>query len=213
LQAGLCLIILLTLTVGNFAALWQENARRLLAYSSVAHGGFLLIGVVTGNVSGAESVLFYLGIYLFMNLAAFFLVASFAQRVHSEAIGSFAGLGSRLPLAGVLMVIIAVALAGLPPTAGFTAKLLLFSSLWQSYGKSGNGWLAVLFGFGLLNVAVSLIYYLKIPFYLFFRPLSELNSPRLGIYEGVLLLLLTLPVVVLFLRPDWLAQVITIMLK
>ncbi len=111
------------------------------------------------------------------------------------------------------MVIVTIALAGLPPTAGFMAKLLLFSAVWQSYGESGNGWLAILFGFGLLNVAVSLIYYLKIPFYLFFRPFSELNSPRIGIYEGVLLLLLTLPVAVLFLRPEWLAQIITIMLK
>ncbi len=209
LPEGLCLVVLLTLTVGNFAALWQGNARRMLAYSSVAHAGFLLIGVVAGNAAGTESLLFYLGVYLFMNLAAFLLVAVFAQRAGSEQVTSFSGLGTQLPLAGVVTVLIMVALAGLPPTAGFTAKLLLFSALWQAYGESGNGWLLAVFGVGLLNVAVSLFYYLKIPFYLFFRPFSELNAVRLGMYEGALLLLLALPVVGLFFAPDWLYRVIT----
>jgi NADH-quinone oxidoreductase subunit N len=206
-------VVLLSLTVGNFAALWQGNARRMLAYSSVAHAGFLLIGVVAGNAAGTESLLFYLGVYLFMNLAAFLLVAVFAQRAGSEQVAGFSGLGTRLPLAGVVTVLIMVALAGLPPTAGFTAKLLLFSALWQAYGESGNGWLLAVFGVGLLNVAVSLFYYLKIPFYLFFRPLSELNATRLSIYEGALLLLLALPVVGLFFAPDWLYQVITSITK
>ncbi|HEX8529208.1 MAG TPA: NADH-quinone oxidoreductase subunit N, partial [Cytophagales bacterium] len=121
LPVGLCLVVLLTLTVGNFAALWQGNARRMLAYSSVAHAGFLLIGVVAGNAAGTESLLFYLGVYLFMNLAAFLLVAVFAQRAGSEQVAAFSGLGTRLPLAGVVAVLIVVSLAGLPPTAGFTA--------------------------------------------------------------------------------------------
>jgi NADH-quinone oxidoreductase subunit N len=179
----------------------------------MAHAGFLLIGVVAGNAAGTESLLFYLGVYLFMNLAAFLLVAVFAQRAGSEQVAGFSGLGTRLPLAGVVTVLIMVALAGLPPTAGFTAKLLLFSALWQAYGESGNGWLLAVFGVGLLNVAVSLFYYLKIPFYLFFRPLSELNAPRLGMYEGALLLLLALPVVGWFFAPGWLYQVITSIAK
>ncbi len=209
LPVGLCLVVLLSLTVGNFAALRQGNARRLLAYSSVAHAGFLLIGVVAGNAAGTESLLFYLGVYLFMNLAAFLLVAVLAARTGSEQVSSFSGLGMAMPGVGVGAVVIMVALAGLPPTAGFTAKLLLFSALWQAYGESGNGWLLAVFGVGLLNVAVSLFYYLKIPFYLFFRPRSELNAVRLGMYEGALLLLLALPVVGLFFAPDWLYQVIT----
>jgi NADH-quinone oxidoreductase subunit N len=213
LPVGLSLVVLLTLTMGNFAALWQGNARRLLAYSSVAHAGFLLIGVVAGNAAGTESMLFYLGVYLFMNLAAFLLVAILAQRAGSEQVSSFSGLGIRLPLVGVVAVVIMVALAGLPPTAGFTAKLLLFSSLWQAYDESSNGWLLAVFAVGLLNVAVSLFYYLKIPFYLFFRPLNELNAPRLGMYEGALLLLLALPVVGLFFVPDWLYRVITTITK
>ncbi len=213
LAEGLCLVVLLSLTVGNFAALWQGNARRMLAYSSVAHAGFLLIGVVAGNAAGTESLLFYLGVYLFMNLAAFLLVAVFAQRAGSEQVAGFSGLGTKLPLAGVVTVLMMISLAGLPPTAGFTAKLLLFSALWQAYAESGNGWLLAVFGVGLLNVAVSLFYYLKIPFYLFFRPLSELNAPRLGIYEGALLLLLALPVVGLFFAPHWLYQVITTLTK
>ncbi len=213
LPVGLCLVVLLSLTVGNFAALRQGNARRLLAYSSVAHAGFLLIGVVAGNAAGTESLLFYLGVYLFMNLAAFLLVAVLAERTGSEQVSSFSGLGMAMPGVGVGAVVIMVALAGLPPTAGFTAKLLLFSALWQAYGESGNGWLLAVFGVGLLNVAVSLFYYLKIPFYLFFRPLSELNAVRLGMYEGVLLLLLALPVVGLFFAPHWLYQVITSLTK
>jgi NADH-quinone oxidoreductase subunit N len=146
LPVGLCLVVLFTLTVGNFGALWQGNARRMLAYSSIGHAGFLLIGVVAGNAAGTESLLFYLGVYLFMNLAAFLLVAVLAQRAGSEQIIEFSGLGIAMPGVGVVTVIIMVALAGLPPTAGFTAKLLLFSALWQAYGESGNGWLLAVFG-------------------------------------------------------------------
>jgi NADH-quinone oxidoreductase subunit N len=212
-QTGLCVIILLTLTVGNFAALRQPDARRMLAYSSVAHAGFLLIGVVAGNDAGTESLLFYLGIYLFMNLAAFGLVSFFSQISGSERIESFAGLGSQRQLAAVATVVVMVALAGLPPTAGFTAKLLIFSSLWESWQASGNVWLLAVFGIGLLNVAVSLFYYLKIPFYLFFRPAGELNGTQTGIYGGLLIAALTLPVVVFFFKPEWLFRVITNMLE
>ncbi len=212
-QTGLCVIILLTLTVGNFAALRQPDARRMLAYSSVAHAGFLLIGVVAGNAAGTESLLFYLGIYLFMNLAAFGLVSFFSQLTGSERIESFTGLGSQVPLAGVAAVVVMVALAGLPPTAGFTAKLLIFSALWESWQTSGNGWLLAVFGLGLLNVAVSLFYYLKIPFYLFFRPAGELNGTESGIYGRMLIAALTLPVVLLFFKPDWLFSLITNILK
>jgi NADH-quinone oxidoreductase subunit N len=212
-QTGLCVIILLTLTVGNFAALRQPDARRMLAYSSVAHAGFLLIGVVAGNDAGTESLLFYLGIYLFMNLAAFGLVSFFSQISGSERIESFAGLGSQRQLAAVATVVVMVALAGLPPTAGFTAKLLIFSSLWESWQASGNVWLLAVFGIGLLNVAVSLFYYLKIPFYLFFRPVGELNGAQTGIYGGLLIAALTLPVVVFFFKPEWLFRVITNMLE
>jgi NADH-quinone oxidoreductase subunit N len=208
-QTGLCVIILLTLTVGNFAALRQHDARRMLAYSSVAHAGFLLVGVVAGNAAGTESLLFYLGVYLFMNMAAFALVASFSQATGSERIESFAGLGSRMPLAGIVAVVVMVALAGLPPTAGFTAKLLLFSALWESWQTGGSVWLLAVFGFGLFNVAVSLFYYLKIPFYLFFRPGVELNGAESGIYGRMLIAALTLPVVLLFFKPDWLLGLIT----
>ncbi len=205
---GLCLIILLTLTIGNFSALWQRNVRRLLAYSSIAHAGFLLIGVAATSLTGTQSLLFYVSAYVFMNFAAFLLVGVAETQTHSQMLSDYQGIGQRLPLFGVAFTVVMLALAGLPPTVGFTAKLFVFSALWETYQTNHQSWLLVVFGVGLLNVAVSLFYYLKIPFLLFFRSGDELNTIRLGIYEGSLIALMTVLLVVFFFKADWIIQFI-----
>jgi len=131
-----------------------------------------------------------------------------SQRSDSLSMDQFAGLGSRQPLLAVSLTIIMLALTGLPPTVGFTAKLLSFSALFDAYQRSSNPWLLTLFGLGLLNALISLVYYVRIPFLLFFRPApadltTPASLPRFATGLSVALALITL---LLFLRPDLLTN-------
>lgn len=193
-------IAILTLIVGNFSALWQTQAKRMLAYSSIAHSGFVLIGIVSVNELGHQSMLFYLATYLFMNFAAFLLIQALDKQMGSENIQDYKGLGITNPFLGVSFLIIMVALTGLPPTAGFSAKLFVFSALWQAYQTTENSWLLILFIIGLFNVVVSLFYYLRIPFFMFFRSTTERISLNLGIYNKCLIVILLIPLFLFFLK-------------
>lgn len=145
-----------TMIWGNVAALTQENVKRMLAYSSIAHAGYALLGVVAGGSLGLQSVLFYLLVYTVSNLGAFGLVALLASREYAgEKVSDFRGLGRRQPLAAFAMLIFLLSLGGIPPTAGFMGKLYLFAA---AVG-SGYAWLAVV---GVLMSAVSLYYYFRI---------------------------------------------------
>lgn len=218
LQTPLAIIALAGILLGNLSALRQTDAKRLLAYSTIAHAGFLLVGVVAMNEAGFEAVLFYAGTYLFISVAAFFLIDLLArtnqtsQGHYTLTISQFAGLGAKQPLLSVALTVVMLALTGLPPTVGFTAKLLSFSALYDAYQHSGNTWLLALFALGLLNALISLVYYLKIPFLLFFRPApvpsatTTVPLPKAAIWLAVGLVV---PVVGLFLKPDWLLQLIS----
>ena len=216
LQTPLAVLALAGILIGNLSALRQTDAKRLLAYSTIAHAGFLLVGVVALTEAGFEAVLFYIGTYLFISLAAFFLIDLLARShdgdgaTGSLAISRFAGLGPKQPLLSVALTVVMLALTGLPPTVGFTAKLLSFSALYEAYQRTADPWLLALFVLGLLNALISLVYYLKIPFLLFFRPaLSQTQNvlpvPKAAVWLAVGLVI---PVVVLFLKPDLLLQFI-----
>jgi NADH-quinone oxidoreductase subunit N len=204
----LMLVAILTLTAGNFSALWQRNAKRMLAYSSIAHAGFILTGLLAVNELGRQSILFYIVAYLFMNFAAFLLIDTVKYHLHTEEIKQYKGLGLSHPLLGIAFLVVMISLTGLPPTAGFTAKLFIFSALWQAYQSSGDELLLLLFVVGLFNVVVALFYYLRIPFYLFFRTRKELNILNLGIYPILLLIILIIPVFLFFFKAEWLMNII-----
>lgn len=209
-QLTLAVISLLTITVGNFSALWQTSAKRLLAYSSIAQAGFVLVGLVAFNQLGLLSAVFYLATYLFISMAAFLLIDILTPLSLNNEVQNFKGLGKVEPFLGILVVIVMMALVGFPLTAGFSAKLLIFSSLWEIYQNNHQNVLLVLFAFGLLNAAVSLFYYLKIPFLLFFREASETNSQSLNVTlpQRLLALALVIPIVILFFKADWLMNLI-----
>jgi len=152
------LLAALTMTVGNLTALGQNNVKRMLAYSSVAHAGYLLMGFCVFDDFGTQSVLFYLAVYCFMNLGAFLVVIAVAERVGSERIEAFRGLGRRAPVLAVSMAIFLFSLTGLPPLAGFVGKFYLFTALLQK-GGPGYTLLAVVGG---LNSVVSLFYYARV---------------------------------------------------
>jgi len=181
------ILSVLTMTLGNLVAVWQNNVKRLLAYSSIAHAGYMLMGIVVLSDKGLVAVLIYFVVYLFMNLGAFYVVMLVANKTGSEDIDSYKGLGYRSPLLGVSMVIFFIALTGLPPTAGFIGKLFLFVALLDAKWI----WLAVV---GALNSVVSLYYYVRVLRNMFLRDPVEGSGPvRFSIPQVLLLLLLVIP--------------------
>lgn len=151
----IAVLAVLTMTLGNLVAVWQTNMKRLLAYSSIAHAGYLLMAVSVMNDNGVSAVLIYFVFYMLMNLGAFFVVQLIANKLDSENIDEYNGLGYRSPVLAVCMTVFLISLAGLPPTSGFIGKLYVFSSVINS----GYIWLAII---GVLNSVVSLYYYAKI---------------------------------------------------
>lgn len=158
----IALISILTMTVGNFVALWQENVKRLLAYSSIAHAGYLLMGVVVLTNAGITAILLYFVFYLLMNLGAFFIAQLVLNETGSEDMKGYVGLGYRSPVLAALMTVFLISLIGLPPTAGFIGKLYIFSAVLDQ----GWIWLAVV---GVLNSVVSLFFYAKILLNMYLR--------------------------------------------
>jgi NADH-quinone oxidoreductase subunit N len=151
----LAIVSVLTMTVGNVLALVQKNIKRLLAYSSIAHAGYILIGVVAISQLGMTSVVFYLIAYLVTNLAAFGIVMTFSQVVGSDDISAYSGLSRRKPWLALAMLVAFLSLAGMPPLAGFVAKIFVFAAA----VKVGLIWLAFI---GVLNSIVGLYYYLSV---------------------------------------------------
>lgn len=148
-------LAVLTMTLGNLVAIWQNNLKRMLAYSSIAHAGYMLMGVVVLNNEGVAAILIYFVVYLFMNLGAFYIVMLVANKTGSEDIEDYKGIGPKAPFVTVALAIFLVSLTGLPPTAGFIGKLYLFAALLNS----GWVWLAIV---GAINSVISLYYYVRV---------------------------------------------------
>jgi len=157
---------IVTMTVGNFAAVTQSNVKRMLAYSSIAHAGYVLIGIVAagaGYPRGVTATLVYLMIYSFMQLGAFAVVVLLRRRdVIGDELKDFSGLHFRAPFAAFAMLLFMLSLGGIPPTAGFMGKFWLFSAAIEAKYY----WLAVI---GVLNSAVSLYYYVRIVVFMYLK--------------------------------------------
>ena len=159
-----------TMTLGNLVAISQDNVKRMLAYSSIAHTGYMLVGLAAwaspnSRIDGLEGLLFYGAAYSFMNLGAFAVVAALQRRRGvSSAIETFAGLGRREPALAILMTLFLLSLTGIPPTAGFFAKAYVVLAAVEAGGPAGI--LAVIL---VLNAAVAAFYYLRVVVYMFMR--------------------------------------------
>jgi NADH-quinone oxidoreductase subunit N len=167
-QVIICFIAILSITVGNFGALAQQNVKRMMAWSSIAQSGFILVGLAAFLPQGMSFMLFYGTIYLLMNFLVF-IYLEFFEKQGITTIAGFAGTGKNYWIYLIAMLTGLISLTGLPPTSGFSAKLFVFSSVWQSYEESGKIILLWLIVLGLLNTVVSLFYYLKIPYYGFLK--------------------------------------------
>jgi NADH-quinone oxidoreductase subunit N len=181
---------IITMTFGNFAALWQDNLKRMLAYSSIAHAGYLMLGVAVLSDQGLMAVLVYFSIYLFMNLGAFYVVMLIANKINSEEIDDYKGLGYSLPLLGTALGIFLVSLTGLPPTAGFIGKLYLFIALVDANMIT----VAII---ALLNTVVSLYYYIRVLKAMFLDKTDKKVEINLSPLNYIVLLLLIAPVLIL----------------
>ena len=156
-------LAVVTMTVGNVAALTQGNIKRLLAYSSIAHAGYLLIGIIAGGVRGVTATLVYLFVYTFMQMGAFAVVILLRRRdVIGDELKDLSGLFLRSPAAAMAMLVFMLSLGGIPPTAGFMGKFWLFSAAIEQ----GYIWLAVI---GVLNSAISLYYYLRVVVFMWMK--------------------------------------------
>jgi NADH-quinone oxidoreductase subunit N len=188
----LTVLAVATMLVGNLAAIAQSNLKRLLAYSSVAHAGYLLVALAARNALGASSFLFYLLAYTLMTLGAFGVVIALGRRGEpNEEFADLAGLGSRQPFLAACMAVFMFSLAGIPPTAGFVGKFYIFSAAVDA----GLAWLAVVMA---LASVISLYYYLKVTVAMYmWEPagLTALDRPRL---DALLVAALVVAVVGIF---------------
>ncbi|HKL16510.1 MAG TPA: NADH-quinone oxidoreductase subunit N [Balneolaceae bacterium] len=181
----------LAMIVGNLTALRQDNIKRMLAYSSIAHAGYLLMGLVILAEQGISSILIYLFIYLFMNLGAFYVAMLFSNRFKTESIKGYKGLGFRAPLQSVGLTIFLVSLTGLPPTGGFIAKLYIFGA------AVSGGWIWLVAVAGITTI-ISLFYYIRVVRNMFFfRPEGEADKVEFGYGSTVVLMLLLIPTLIL----------------
>lgn len=214
-------LAVITCTFGNLAAYGQTNLKRLFAYSTIAHAGYMmmavaamceLVGVNTpGAAKAVAAICIYLATYLFMNLGAFAFIAFFRNAMRSEELADYAGLVRRYPITVVCFVAILFSLVGLPPLAGFIGKFAIFAALvdgYQTAGASGNYLLATLV-IGGLNTAISLVYYLRAAKVLTIDAEPEQRTPFA--YSDVSLAsaylwLLTVPTVGLIVSWEWLSD-------
>ena len=163
----LILLAMLTMTVGNVIAIAQTNIKRMLAYSSIAHAGYVLIGLTAANNDGISSAMLYLLIYCVMNIGAFGAVI-LAKTADGESlmISDYAGLGTRKPLLAMFMSVMLLSLAGFPPTAGFVGKFYIF----KAAVGAGHIWLVII---GAINTAISAFYYLRVVVTMYMREPEE----------------------------------------
>jgi NADH-quinone oxidoreductase subunit N len=194
-------LAVLTMTVGNITALRQDNIKRMLAYSSIAHAGYCLVGFAAGSPTGTAGILFYMLSYTFMNIGAFAIIILVGKKGESNGtVMDFAGLGFKHPVLAVAMSVFLFSLAGMPPTAGFIGKFYLFSGAIQK----GYIWLAII---GVLNSAASVYYYLRVMVYMYMKePTEEFDWMNVTLPIGLSLVISVVGTLVLGIVPSYILQ-------
>jgi len=192
----IALLAALTMTVGNLTALFQTNVKRLLAYSSIAQAGYMLIGFVVADPLGRESVLFYALAYLATNMGAFAVAMAVAGKTGSYELDAYNGLARRSLGLSIVMVMFLLSLAGIPPLAGFVAKFYVFASAVNSQRYL---WLAVL---GVVNSVVSVYYYMNIARRMFFVESRDASAVEADMYTGFVIVITSAATLLMGLFPE-----------
>ena len=191
---------ILTMAIGNIVALSQTNIKRMLAYSSIAHAGYALLGIITANNDGLASMMNYLMIYAFMNIGAFAVIIMLrSEGFKGDSISDYEGLAKTHPLAALLMLIFMFSLTGIPPTAGFIGKLYIF----MSAINAGYTWLVVV---AVIFSAISAYFYLRIIMYMYMREPKTTVTLTTSFSNGVALAVTAVAVLVIGIMPAQLLE-------
>jgi len=200
---ALAVVAVVSMVLGNLAAIVQSSVRRLLAYSAIAHGGYMLLGVMTGGGMGLPSLIYYAITYGITTLGAFGLVSVVNEATGGDRLSDFAGLSRRAPVLSFCMMVFMLSLAGIPPLAGFFGKFFIFSAALTSPSQGlGLLWLVVL---AIAMSCVSLFYYLQVLKQIYIAEVPDSARPvPTPVITRVVLALLALAVVLLGCTPEWL---------
>jgi NADH-quinone oxidoreductase subunit N len=156
------LVAAITIIVGNWGAVTQENSKRLLAYSSISNAGYLLLALVAGNSQGYVGLVFYLLVYVLMNMGAFAVIISLRRRgIIGDNVDDLSGLAQKAPLVALMMAIFLLSLGGLPLTGGFMGKWYLLAGLFERGRTDGKSWYYWLAGWAAINIVISFYYYIR----------------------------------------------------
>jgi NADH-quinone oxidoreductase subunit N len=189
----LMILAAISMTFGNLVGLVQKDIKRLLAYSGIAHAGYLLLGILSFK-EGYSAAMFYITVYLFMNLAAFYVVVLISKKGENVILDDLVGLSRRAPLLGFTLAVAAFSLAGIPPTGGFTGKLFLFTSAFK------EGHLAIVI-IGAVNTAISIFYYLNLVRMSYSKETDSLEPLTLSIQEKTICYIFILFILYLGIAP------------
>ena len=172
-----------TMSIGNLLALKQDNVKRMLAYSTISHVGFMLMAFSTASTDAVIAIMFYLTLYMFMNLSAFFMVIHVENNFNAKDVKQWGGIGYKSPVLAIFMVLSLVSLAGLPPTSGFVGKVYLFRTL---FATEQFYWLGIV---AIFNSVISLYYYFRIVKSMYFDEsvIEEDESKPLPLYLMIIL--------------------------
>jgi NADH-quinone oxidoreductase subunit N len=196
---------IVTMLWGNLAALRQTDVKRMMAYSSIGHTGFLMMAVLAYSSQEYGVLLFYLAVYALMNMGVFMLTGYIESRTGIVDVDGYRGLGKTMPVALVCFTLILISLTGLPPTAGFVAKLLVFTAVFHQWQLTGDIGMVVLLIVGALTTVISLFYYFKVPLHAFLKkPETESDPAQLRHHVLWLAVAITVVVWLLGVFPDWL---------
>jgi NADH-quinone oxidoreductase subunit N len=183
-----------SMTLGNLVGLVQKDVKRLLAYSGIAHAGYLMMGLLSFNREGNAAVVYYIAVYLFMNLALFYVVMLLSRRGENVTINDLGGLARRSPLLALTLAVAAFSLAGIPPTGGFTGKFFLFVTAFKA------GYLAIVI-IAAVNTVISIFYYLNLVRVSYSRESEDLRPLVLAFHEKVLCCVFNIVIIYLGLMP------------
>lgn len=191
---------ILTILIGTFGALNQTNVRRLISYGAIAHTGFFMPFAVLDIYT--DLFIWYAAVYVLMSIGVFYLIGQYEKKDIYD-LNAYRGLGKCSPVLGILMTVILSALIGLPPTAGFTAKWFLFSSLWVQYQVNFDSLVLIYLLVAIFSTAVALFYYFRIPYFIFFKN-GEIRVEKPSLFTHFIAFFVVILLIGLFFLPNWL---------
>jgi len=194
----LAVLAAISILLGNLVAIPQTNIKRMLAYSSIAQAGYILVGLLTASPEGVKAIMFYAFIYLFATIGAFVVVCAVYEKTKSDEIASYAGLSQRAPLAAAVMLVSLLSMAGIPPLAGFVGKFYLFTTITDSFM-----WLVYI---GLIMSMVSVYYYLRVALVMYRDEPTDPTPIKMGVAVNVTLIIAMVATIVLGVYPAPLSE-------